>query len=71
MVFNTDKLRGKIIEVYGSLREFCAETNYSYSTLQGKLSNKTYFTQVDIMKFVEWLKLEEEEILLYFFTLKV
>lgn len=69
MSFDTKKVRGRIVEMYGTLQNFCKENSYSYSTLQTKLKGKSYFTQEDIMNFLEWLSLDRDDIVPYFFNL--
>lgn len=75
MVFNVKfdyaKLIGRIKE-YGFTQErLAAEISVSVSTLSFKLNNKAFFTQKEIRKICDLLKIERAEIGTYFFTLKV
>lgn len=71
MIFDTNKLRGRIVEKYGSLQAFSTETGFKYSTLQNKLRSMTYFNQADIVQLMKWLDIGEEEIGIYFFKEQV
>ncbi len=71
MIFDSNKLRGKIVEKYGSLQNFSTVTGFKYSTLQNKLRSLTYFNQMDIANLVKWLDLDENDIVSYFFKEKV
>lgn len=65
------KLKGKIIEVCGSLGAFCEAMGWSMMTQLKKMTGRTPWTQKDIFKAVTVLKIEIAEIPAYFFTLKV
>lgn len=71
MKFDTNKLRGRIVEKYGSLQRFSNKTGFKYSTLQNKLRSMTYFNQVEITNFLDWLDISEEEIGEYFFNQEI
>lgn len=65
------KLRGKIVEVFGTMSKFAKEMEYSERTISLKINGKIDFTQSDIAKTVDLLGLQDEEIPVYFFTNKV
>lgn len=65
------KLRGKIIEVFGTMSKYANAMNYSERTVSLKINGKIDFTQSDIAKTVNLLDLRDEEIPVYFFTNKV
>lgn len=68
MTFNYSKLRGKIVEKYGSIAAFSTALGISNITLSMKLNNKIRFTSDDIIKIVELLEIPADEIGDYFFT---
>ena len=73
MVFNLSKLRGRIIEKFGTYAAFAEVIGKTKSTLAGKLSNKSRITADEM---VEWsapwlLDIPAEEIHVYFLTQKV
>lgn len=65
------KLRGRIIEMFGTMYKFAEAMGYSERTISLKINGKIDFTQSDIVKAVALLKLRETEIPVYFFTNKV
>ncbi len=71
MSFNYNKLRGRIVELFGSQTEFAKAMKWSERTLSLKLNGKISWKQTDIVKAVELLKLTDNDISEYFFTLKV
>ena len=71
MAFNYDKLKGRIIEVFGSQYRFAEEMGWSERTLSLKMNSKRSWKQTDICKAISLLKIDENEILAYFFTPKV
>lgn len=71
MIFNYNRLRGKIIEKYGSQSEFAKMMNWSEKTLSAKMNNKISWKQTDICKVIELLGLSKYDIQEYFFTLEV
>ena len=71
MAFNYSKLRGKIVECYGSQTAFANAFGISENTMSLKLNNKTRFTSDDIIKIADMLKIEQAEVGEYFFTQEV
>ncbi len=65
------KLRGKIVEVYGTNSNFAKEMGYSERTISLKINGKVDFSQSDIVKMVSLLGLRDKDIPIYFFTNKV
>lgn len=59
---DTNKLKAKIIENGFTITSFAKEINTSKTTLSQKINNKIRFSQVDIRKISEKLKLTSEEI---------
>lgn len=71
MSFNYNKLRGKIIEKFGTQRKFATAMGVSERTLSLKLNNKIFFSQDEITTISELLKIESNEIQVYFFEKEV
>lgn len=71
MAFEYSKLRGKIIEKYGSQIEFAKALSISENTLSLKLNNKVRFTSDDIILISGLLDIDKNDVGTYFFTSKV
>ncbi len=65
--FNYCKIRGKIIEKYGSIENFSKEFGQTATTVGKKLSGKSVWTQSDIMKAQMLLDIPIDKITEYFF----
>lgn len=68
---NRNKLRGRIIEIFGSQEAFAAALETTPSMVSLKLSkseNRSELTRPDIQKWSRLLKIPPEEIGAYFFT---
>lgn len=61
-------LRGRIIQRYGSLKNFVEPMGLSYPTIIAKLSGSKGFTQAEIRKICELLDIKSKEIPAYFFA---
>ena len=66
--FNFNKLKGRIREVCGTQERFANIMNISVPALIKKLNNQSQFTQSEIFKAREVLKIEENELDAYFFS---
>lgn len=71
MAFDYSKLRGRIIEKYGSCRRFAREIGASEQIVSLKLRGERGFTQADIKVWAEALDIDSSEYGTYFFTLVV
>ena len=71
MKFDYSKLRGKIIEKYGSQTAFAKEFGISKNVFSKKMNNKTRFNPDDMIKIVKMLDIPEKDINTYFFAPKV
>ncbi|WP_195264066.1 DUF739 family protein [Clostridium sp. 1001275B_160808_H3] len=71
MAFNYDKLRGKIVEKFGTQGNLARALGVSERTLSLKLNNKIFFSQDEITKISQLLNITLEEIQDYFFKQKV
>lgn len=68
MQYNYMKLRGKIIESYGSQKKFADKLGISENSISKKMQGKTGFSQDDIVKWSELLNIDKKDYSLYFFT---
>ena len=68
MSYTYDKLRGKIIEKYGSQEKFAEVIGISSNSMSKKMNGKTGFSQKDIVKWSSLLGIDESEFAVYFFT---
>lgn len=68
MNYTYDKLRGRIIEKYGSQEKFAEVIGMSSTSMSKKMKGKTGFSQKDIIKWSELLNISKEEFSEYFFT---
>ena len=66
--FSTNKLRGKIIEKYGTMTAFSDALGITRANFSNKMRGKTYFSVQDIYAIKGLLNLEDSEIGEYFFT---
>jgi transcriptional regulator with XRE-family HTH domain len=66
-MFNHNKLRGKIREIYKTQDAFAAAMGLSATSLSLKLNNNVDFTQSEIAKAVELLGVDISEMPVYFF----
>lgn len=71
MAFDYSKLKGRIIEKYGSQREFSKAMNWSEQTLSRKMNGKIPWNQTDICTAIILLDLSENDAQEYFFKTKV
>lgn len=69
MAYN--RLKGKIIEVFGSLGTFAEAMHMSRSTLSIKMNNKSEWTQKEILEACNLLAIPIEDLHLYFFEAEV
>lgn len=68
MAYSYSKLRGRIIEKYGSLSAFCEHLPISMNSLSKKMTGKTGFSQEDIEEWSKLLEISPEDYAAYFFT---
>lgn len=64
------KLRGRIVERYGTLRNFAAELGLSAVAVSNKVNGSAGFSKEDIIKWSELLDIPAEEVGESFFALK-
>lgn len=62
------KLRGRIVEKFGSQSNFAEKIGISQVSLSRKLNCETGFSQKDIVEWAKVLEIDISEYGLYFFT---
>ncbi len=67
MAYDYRKLRGRIIEKYGTLKGFAADMKWSERTLSLKMNGKVFWKQPEITKAAKLLDIPTNEIMGYFF----
>ena len=70
-MFDTSKLRGRIIEKYGSQGAFAEAAHNSVSFVSQYLNGHKYLDQRTLTKWADLLDIPYAEIDIYFFTAKV
>lgn len=68
MSFIYNKLRGRIIEIFGSQAKFAEEIGQSEQIITAKLAGRSSFTQENIVTWSKALEIELSEIGSYFFV---
>ncbi len=71
MAFDYSKLRGRIVERFGTQEAFAKALGMSTKTLSSKMGNKIYFRQDEINHALDLLEIDFSEAREYFFTPKV
>ena len=70
-MYDYSKLRGRIVEKFGTLSRFAEELGTSLVVVSQKMNNKTGFTRNDIEKWSNILDISSIEYDAYFFTHQV
>lgn len=68
MPYRYQKLRGRIVEKYGTNKAFAEKLGLSENSLSKKLKGKTGISQRDIRVWSELLDIDPAEYALYFFA---
>lgn len=71
MSFDYSKLRGRIVEKFGTLSAFADAVNLSEVALSRKLNNKVAISQADIIVWSKALDVQLEEYGAFYFAQKV
>lgn len=69
--FDYSKLRGRIVEKYGSISKFSEQLAISRTSVDLKLNNKVDISRSEILEWSELLDIKSEEYSSYFFTEKL
>lgn len=67
MEFDNSKLRGKIRELFGTEQKFSDAVGISKSTLSAKLNNNSEINRDEMLKMIDLLNIEKEDIFEIFF----
>ena len=70
MVYDYSKLKGRIIEKFGTRESFAKAFGITTNSMYDKLNNKTIWKQPEISKAMDLLSISGEDIGLYFFKKK-
>ncbi len=65
---NANKIKGRIVEIFGSQREFAKAIGISEVTVAKKLNNKSEFSQNDIVEWCNALQISSDDVGSYFFA---
>lgn len=71
MPYDYSKLRGKIVEIFGSNGAFAKVFPMSERTLSKKMTGKVGWSQKQMKRACELLGIEEQDLPAYFFKQKV
>lgn len=71
IIFDYSKLKGRIIEKFGTQGKFAAANQLSDRSISLKLNNGIGLSQEEILKWCSMLDIESVEIPTYFFNKKV
>ena len=71
MAYDYSKLRGRIVEKFGTNKAFASEVGSSEIHISNILNNKSELTRSNIIKWAKALSIPNNEIGIYFFTIKV
>lgn len=66
--FNYSKLRGRMVEVFGTIEKTCEAAGLRRDMVSLALNGKRLFTQPEIYALADVLQIPNTEIGLYFFT---
>lgn len=70
-MYDTSKLRGRIVEKYGSQSAFADASGNSVTFISQYMNGKTQLTQATMDKWIGLLDIADNDIRAYFFTLRV
>ncbi len=68
MLYTYNKLRGRIVELYGTQGKFAEKLGVSRNAVSKKMTCQTEFSQADIIQWSMLLNLQKDEYGEYFFT---
>lgn len=71
MSYDYRKLRGRIVEKYGTLKDFASDMGWSERTLSLKMNCKVFWKQPEITKAAALLEISSDRVVDYFFTQNV
>lgn len=65
---NYNKVKGRIVEVFGTQEQFAKALEVTPQTVTNKLNGKSIFSTNDILKWCDVLGIEQKDINVYFFA---
>lgn len=65
---NFSKIKGRIVEIFGTQEKFSEAIGLSPQTVNAKLQGRSEFSQKDIYKWAVALQIKSEDIGSYFFV---
>lgn len=68
MAYSYSKLKGRIVERYGTQTNLAKKIGISKNSMSKKLTGKTEFSQSDIEQWAELLEIDRKDYWEYFFT---
>lgn len=68
MIYNYDRLKGRICEKYRTRQAFAEAMGLGNTALSFKLNNKSEWSQGEILKAISLLGLQSDDIETYFFS---
>lgn len=71
MPYDYSKLIGRIVEMFQTRKNFAKTMEMSVSALSNKLHCTSSFSQDEIFRIIKLLQISPDEVMAYFFTLKV
>lgn len=71
MEFDYSKLRGRIVEKFGSIEAFSSETSITNISVSKKLNNKVPISRADMIEWSKLLEIPVEEYGLFYCTEKL
>ena len=69
--FDYSKLRGRIVEKFGSIKDFSSNVSVSYIAVSKKLNNQIPISRADMMEWSELLGIPLEEYGVFYFVKKL
>lgn len=69
--FDRSKLRGRIVEIYGTNKAFAARIGKTEQSVCAKLAGRSSFKQEDIIEWSDALEIQNFEIVPFYFTQKL
>ena len=70
-MFSTSKLRGRIVEKYGTYAAFFQKLDVSDVMASKKLNGKSEFTRKDVVEWSRLLDIDLSDVGLFFYALRV
>lgn len=68
MPYSYNKLRGRIVEKYGTQEKFAEALDVSKQMVSMKMTGKSSFSQKDILTWCDLLSIQHDQISDYFFA---